>query len=114
MGDAQFTLPAGTVVFELEGPFFFGAAERLEITLEGVHGHAEVLVLRLGQVPFIDATGMQTLWDLLDSCRRHGSRLVLSEARPNVLEKLRRAGLLGQLGPPNVIGDIRALEVQRI
>ena len=93
----------------MEGPFFFGAAERLESALEKVHGHAEVLVLRLGRVPFIDATGMQSLWDLLDTCKRHKTRLVLCEARPNVLEKMRRAGLLGQLGERNVIERLHDL-----
>ena len=107
--DASFTLPSWTVVFVMEGPFFFGAAERLESALEKVHGHAEVLVLRLGRVPFIDATGMQSLWDLLDTCKRHKTRLVLCEARPNVLEKMRRAGLLGQLGERNVIERLHDL-----
>ncbi len=107
--DASFVLPPGAVVFLMEGPFFFGAAERLESALEKVHGHADVLVLRLGRVPFVDATGMQSLWDLLDTCRRHKTRLVLCEARQNVLEKMRRAGLLGQLGERNVIGHLRQL-----
>jgi len=102
-------LPRNTVVFMMEGPFFFGAAERLENALEKVHGHAEVLVLRLGRVPFIDATGMQSLWDLMDTCKRHKTRLVLCEARPNVLEKMRRAGLLGQLGERNVVEHLRQL-----
>lgn len=107
--EASLMLPRNTVVFMMEGPFFFGAAERLENALEKVHGHAEVLVLRLGQVPFIDATGMQSLWDLLDTCKRHKTRLVLCEARPNVLEKMQRAGLLGQLGERNVIAHLRQL-----
>ena len=96
-----------TVVFSIEGPFFFGAAQHLEHALESVHGHAEILVLRLGKVPFIDATGMQSLWDLLDTCKRHKTRLVLCEARPNVLSKLKLAGLSGQLGQENVVGSIQ-------
>jgi SulP family sulfate permease len=107
--DALFVLPPRTVVFSMEGPFFFGAAERLQSTLETVHSHAEILVLRLGQVPFIDATGLQTLWDLLDTCKRSKTRLVLCEARPNVLEKLKRSGLEGQIGKGNVIAHIQQL-----
>jgi SulP family sulfate permease len=107
--EIDFTLPRGTVVFNMEGPFFFGAAERLESTLENVHSHATILVLRLGQVPFIDATGLQALWDLLDNCKRHNTRLVLCEARPNVTEKLKRAGLAGQLGKGNVLERINDL-----
>lgn len=98
-----FNLPPETVVFDIEGPFFFGAAQHLESALEHVHGHAEVLVLRLGKVPFIDATAMQSLWDLLDTCRRHHTRLVLCEAKPNVLNKLKLAGLVGQIGSENIL-----------
>ena len=74
---ADFKLPPKTVVFTMEGPFFFGAAQHLESALEDVHGHANILVLRLGQVPFIDATGIQALCDLLDTCKHHKTRLVL-------------------------------------
>jgi len=110
--EVDFFLPSSVVVFKMEGPFFFGAAERLETTLESVGAHADTLVLRMGQVPLIDATGMQSLWDLLDNCKRHNTRLVLCEARPNVLEKLKRAGLVGQIGKENVIPRIQALRAK--
>ncbi|HQR51514.1 MAG TPA: SulP family inorganic anion transporter, partial [Methylophilaceae bacterium] len=103
VGDPGFSLPPGTVVYAMEGPFFFGAAERLESTLESIHGHASILVLRMEQVPFVDATGLQTLWDLLDNCERHKTRLALCGARPNVLEKLQRAGLAGRIGEKNIL-----------
>jgi SulP family sulfate permease len=106
----DFQLPPKTVVFTIEGPFFFGAAQRLESALEIVHGHAEILVLRLDRVPFIDATGMQSLWDLLDTCKRHKTRLILCEARPNVLKKLKLSGLLEQMGESNVISHIQQLD----
>ena len=108
-GRVDFKLPPKTVVFTMEGPFFFGAAQHLESALEGVHGHAEMLVLRLGLVPFIDATGMQALWDLLDTCKYHKTRLVLCEVRPNVLRKLKLAGLLEQLGQDNIFNHINEL-----
>jgi len=105
----DFKLPPKTVIFTMEGPFFFGAAQHLESALEDVHGHANILVLRLGQVPFIDATGIQALWDLLDTCKHHKTRLVLSEARPNVVRKLTLAGLLQQLGQDNVLKHLHEL-----
>lgn len=111
-GNTDFKTPPNTVIFSIEGPFFFGAAQHLESALESAHKHADMLVLRLGRVPFIDATGMQSLGDLLDACRRHNTRLVLSEARPNVFEKLKVAGLIGRIGKNNVltkIDDINSL-----
>ncbi|MDO9365950.1 MAG: SulP family inorganic anion transporter [Methylotenera sp.] len=105
----DFNLPPETVVFDIEGPFFFGAAQHLESALEHVHGHADILVLRLGKVPFIDATAMQSLWDLLDTCRRHHTRLVLCEAKPNVFNKLKLAGLVGQIGPENILEHLHQI-----
>lgn len=107
--NVDFKLPPKTVVFTMEGPFFFGAAQHLESALEDVHGHANILVLRLGQVPFIDATGTQALWDLLDTCKHHKTRLVLCEARPNVIRKLTLAGLVQQLGQDNVLKHLHEL-----
>jgi SulP family sulfate permease len=106
---SSFKLPANTAFFAMEGPLFFGAAQHLESALESAHQHADILVLRLGKVPFIDATGTQAFWDLLDNCKRHKTRLVLTEARPNVLHKLKLAGLIGQIGQDNVLESISQL-----
>lgn len=64
-------------------------------------------MLLLGHVPFIDATGIQALQDLLDTCKYHKTRLVLSEARPNVTRKL--AGLVQQLVEDNVLKHLHEL-----
>lgn len=105
----DFKLPPKTVVFAIEGPFFFGAAQHLDHALESIHGHAEILVLRLAKVPFIDATAMQSLWDLLATCQRHNTRLVLCEARPNVIHKLKIAGLIDVIGKENLLEHINQI-----
>lgn len=109
-GDHPALLP-GTAVYALEGPFFFGIKERLETALETAHRHASILVLRMEDVPLIDATGLQTLWDLLDACKRNQTRLVLCGARHNVHEKLKAAGLAGKIGKGNMLTHIRELRV---
>lgn len=105
----DFKLPPKTVVFAIEGPFFFGAAQHLDHALESIHGHAEILVLRLAKVPFIDATAMQSLWDLSATCQRHNTRLVLCEARPNVVHKLKIAGLIDVIGKENLLEHINQI-----
>lgn len=107
----DFTLPADTVVFNIDGPFFFGAAQNLERALASVHGHAKTLVLRLGHVPFIDATGMRSLEDLMATCKRHDTRLVLCEAQANVLAKLKTAGLLQLIGEENMLEHIQQIYI---
>jgi SulP family sulfate permease len=109
---SQLALPPRTYVFALEGPYFFGAAERLEMALENIHSHADILVLRLGRVPFIDATGLQSLNDLLSTCKRHNTRLVICGARANVLEKLRRAGVVNGTEGAEAVDDLSRLKPQ--
>lgn len=107
----DFQLPPNTVVFNIEGPFFFGAAQHLESALENAQKHADNLVLRLDKVPFIDATGIQALWDLLDNCKQHKTRLILCGPRPNVISKLKVAGFLGQVGRENVLETIEQIHL---
>ncbi len=107
----SFVLPSNVAVYAMEGPFFFGAAESLMSALQHVHSHADVLVLRMGQVPIIDATGLQTLWNLIDTCERNNARLMLCEVRPNILEKITRAGITSKLGQGNIIENIQFLKI---
>lgn len=103
IGEGQATpLPANTLVYSIDGPFFFGAAEKLEHTLEAIQSHMNTVVLRMERVPFVDATGIQALTDLVEDFHRHGSRVVLVGLRKNVEEKLGRAGLIALLGSKNL------------
>jgi len=98
-------LPSGTLVYRVDGPFFFGAAEKFEHALETIQSSTKQVVqvvLRLGQVPFIDATGLQTLSEIAANFHKNGIRLVLCEVRPNVFEKLKRADILDTVGANNV------------
>jgi SulP family sulfate permease len=105
----HFALAHDAVVFSMDGPFFYGVTERLINALEQVHGEAHTLVLRMKNVPIVDASGLQAFEDLIKSCTKNNTRLVLCELRPNILEKMRRAGLLEKLGAQNVVEDIRHL-----
>lgn len=110
VGENHPALRPGTVVYALEGPFFFGIKERLETTLEAAQKHADILVLRMGDVPLIDATGLQTLRDLLAACQRNKTRLVLCGARPNILSKLNLAGLTELIGQENLLKHLSELK----
>ena len=107
--DEVFKLPPKTVVYTIEGPFFFGAAERLESLLASVHSHADLLVIRLHKVPFIDATGLNSILNLIEICKRDKTRLVLSEPKPNVYRKFQLNGIVEKIGPMNVISSLNEL-----
>ena len=108
-GQREWRLPSSTLFYRLAGPFFFGAAEHLQHRLQTIREDTETIVLRMSRVPIMDANGMQALWNLLDTCRQHQIRLVIAEARPNILEKLSRAGITGQIGEHNVLPHLHLL-----
>jgi SulP family sulfate permease len=107
------SLPAGTVVYSIEGPLFFGAAEKLERTLAHIQRPATTLILRMSHVPFVDATGISAIDVIITDFLKHGAAVLLSEVRPNVLRKLERAGLIRKLGADNFTATL-ALAIERV
>lgn len=93
------SLPEGVVVYAVEGPFFFAAAEAFERALAGTHTDPRILILRLRWVPFIDITGLQALEDVIRELQQRGVRVLLTGANPTVGAKLDKAGVLALLGP---------------
>lgn len=103
--------PIGTdvLVYSIEGPFFFGAVESLERALAQTHSDPRCVVIRLGRVPFMDITGIQSLAEAVENLERRGVLVLLCEARSNVLRKLVRAGVIGKrIGPRRYVDDIGA------
>jgi SulP family sulfate permease len=110
-GDTHFILPDNVAVYSMEGPFFFGVTERLMSALEHAHIHADILVLRMKNVPVIDASGLQALEELIKNCERNHTRLILCEARVNILEKMTRSGITDKLTQQNIIDSIKSLAI---
>jgi SulP family sulfate permease len=103
---AAFVLPADTVVYSIDGPFFFGAAEYLERTLRRSQNRVRTIVIRMGRVPFMDTTGLSALDEIAADFQRVGTRVVLCEVRANVLEKLERARILARVGPNGIYATL--------
>jgi SulP family sulfate permease len=97
---------SGIVIYSIEGPLFFGAAEKLERTLAHIQRPATTLVLRMGNVPFIDATGIDAIEEMIADFTRHGASVLLVELRPNVRYKLERSGVIAGVGEQNVIDTL--------
>lgn len=98
------------MVYSIDGPVFFGAAERLQGTPAHIQRPATTLILRMGEVPFVDATGRLSIEDIIKDFKRHGSAIVLTEVRTNVHYQLERAGILAHIGADDVVDTLeRAL-----
>lgn len=86
-------LPAGVEVFQISGPLFFGAANRLDDLLDQFQKPPSVFILRMRLVPIIDASGVHALKTLLERCRRRGIVLVVSGLQPQPQRVIRAMAL---------------------
>ncbi len=97
-----YVVPRGVEVFEINGPFFFGAAETFKDTISRVAGKPTVLIIRLRRTPVMDATGLHALTEVVHRSRKEGTLVLLSELQPQPLATLSRSALLDEIGAENV------------
>jgi SulP family sulfate permease len=86
-------IPAGVLVYEVDGPLFFGAAEKAMAALRSVERDARVLVLDLDGVLVVDATGLVNLQSVLARMRSSRTAVVITGLHYRVLPVLERAGI---------------------
>jgi SulP family sulfate permease len=99
-------VPPGVEVYEVNGPFFFGVADKVKDLLRGVIGRPRVFILRMRYVPAMDATGLHALLDLRRKCAREGCTLVLAEIHTQPFIALDRSGHREEFGSANVTAHI--------
>ena len=96
------SLPKGVEVFEIEGPFFFGAAYKFKDALKVIETPPKVLIVRMGHVPFIDASGIHAIKEVQKECTLRKIRLMLVETPASVLGNMEKLGLLEKIGKENI------------
>lgn len=102
----QTALPQDVLVYEINGPFFFGAVESLERMLLQTRTDPKVLILRLRLVPFMDFTGLQALQDVVRKLQKRGVRVMLCEANHRVRAKLWKSGVLDTVAEGDYADDL--------
>jgi SulP family sulfate permease len=91
------SLPEGTMVYDIQGPFFFGAAEKIESALAATHADPKIIIFRLKDVPFMDMTGLETFQELLTQYHQRGVKIYLCEVNTLVQNKLEKLGIFSLL-----------------
>jgi SulP family sulfate permease len=99
-------IPPGVQIYAIDGPFFFGAAEKFKETLGQVAGKPQVLVLLMRNVPAIDSTGLVALRDVIRRFRQGGTRVILAGVHAQPMAAISRSPLLTELGEENLVGGI--------
>ena len=99
-------IPDGVEVYEIDGPYFFGIANKFDDMVRWVGNPAKVRVIRMRKVPFVDATGLHNLEMLCQRSHRVGTEVVLSGVRDNVRVSLLAHGFGTLLGEENICPNI--------
>lgn len=89
------------LVYTVDGPFFFGAAEVFQHALAVTHTDPKVLIIRMRWVPFGDITGLQTLEEVIRGLHQRGVRVILCGTNELVETKLRKMGMIQLIGEDN-------------
>ena len=95
-------IPAQTEVFEIDGPYFFGIANKFDELSQRIGEDQKVRILRMRKVSFIDSTGIHNLEQLYLRSQRCGMTLVLSGVNERVFQALDKAGLVQLIGRENI------------
>ncbi|MBQ2025696.1 MAG: sulfate permease [Paludibacteraceae bacterium] len=90
--EEKLNIPTGTEVYEIDGPYFFGIANKFDDLMHSLGDKPKVRIIRMRKVPFIDSTGIHNLESLCHQSKREGIQLVLSGVKDNVKKTLNKAG----------------------
>lgn len=108
LGEGIQQVPEQVAVFEITGPLFFGAIYKFRETIRLLEAPAKVLIIRLRDVPVIDASGIRALKELHQQSRQSGTHIILSELQSaQVREALQDARLLFAIGKANVTSSFQ-------
>jgi SulP family sulfate permease len=99
-------VPPRVEVYEINGPFFFGAAETFKDTLGRIAKKPKVLIIRMRHVLALDSTGMHALKDVVHRSRKDGTEVLLSDVHMQPLVALTGSPILEEIGQENLFGNI--------
>lgn len=108
-------IPDRVEVYEINGPYFFGVANRFEEVMNDMGSIPSVRIIRMRKVSFIDSTGVHNLTNLCEKCLQKDIHIVLSGVNPKVMTVLAKAGFDKLIGKENICSHITiALERARV
>lgn len=101
-------VPKGIEIYEISGPFFFGAAKHYGEVLKGHASSTKVLIIRMRHVPFIDATGVHNFREAIKVLHSKNKRIILSGVQPNVRKELEKSEIAQRIGEENIFDNFDA------
>lgn len=106
LAEKGLVLPKDTVVYSIQGPFFFGVAEKIERAFALTHSDPKNIIFRLKYVPFMDITGLQTFSEVVEQFHKRGVNVSICEANPTVGHKIARIGITDWISGGRLFGTL--------
>ncbi len=107
-------VPEGVEIFEINGPFFFGAAEKFRDTIAEIKKAPRVLILQMRHVPAIDATAISALESLVIQAQKDKTTIIFAGVGKRVFKSLKNTDLLDKVGMDNILADVQLALAQAI
>ena len=109
--EEKLAIPEGVDVYEIDGPYFFGIANKFEEVMSRISQKPKVRIIRMRRVPFMDSTGIHNLEVLIEQSQKEGVQIVLSGVNPQVRKALEKADFNKLIPADNICSNINvALE----
>ncbi len=106
INEEHLNIPKDVEVYEIEGPYFFGIANKFEEQMVQLGDRPKVRIIRMRKVPFIDSTGIHNLTNLCRMSKKENIQIVLSGVNEKVHETLEKSGFYDLLGKENICSHI--------
>lgn len=98
--------PENVSVYEINGPFFFGAADKFMHAIRELGVPTKILIIKMSNVPAMDATGYHALELLYDICKKHHTELIMLNLQAQPLNALEKYGFIDVLGKENICNSV--------
>lgn len=106
--DDKVDVARGVEIYEIDGPFFFGVANKFDEVMHSIGEDATVRIIRMRKVPFIDSTGLHNLESLIRSSHKENITVILSGVNETVRDTITKAGMEELVGRENICDNIHA------
>ncbi|MFN7097253.1 MAG: SulP family inorganic anion transporter, partial [Gammaproteobacteria bacterium] len=100
-------LSRNLIIYNIDGPFFFGMTEKFEHALAVTHTEPKAIIFRLRDVPFMDISGIQTFHEIIKQFHRHGVKIYLCEANARVQKKLEKNDFFSWIEQKKMFNSIK-------
>lgn len=106
--EEQIELPQGVMVYEIDGPLFFGTVRKFEFAMERAGADVKAIIFRMRNTLYLDAGGIQALGQAKNACDRKGIQIILSGIHTQPYMLCEKTGMADKIGRENIFDNIEA------